>query len=184
ADGSAFTHAGSLGPGGQTSLHALFHQKTGSLHGRALLTPESINGIESDWFIAPPAKPRATGSYRQGIPLHSLSLHGGPWQPPAPGHTQLILLGGGLSEEAGIPIEITPALKTRVSAHPLALQITGFKPATGQWSGHFTLDGRKAPLHGLLLPGGAGHGHFLLPQAPAPGEKILPPWSGRARIEP
>lgn len=187
ADGSAFTYAGVAGEGGEMPLHVLLMGKTGSLQGWHLLTPGALDSEALDWFIAPPAKPRTKGAYRQGIPLHPLTLAGAPHVPPGARAFTLQLEGGGLPESMGAEVEITAALKAQVDAGALALQITSFKAATGHWSGHFTFEGRKAALHGLLIarPDG-GCGHFLLPEAPGPGQKAaaMPPWSGRAVLLP
>ena len=185
ADGSTFTHAAQIGEDGRTSLFALQQKNTGSLLGSVQLQTGSgdLDGIAIDWFIRAPATPRTSGTYRNGIPLHALTLTGGPYTPPAPGMLQLELRGGGLPGDLDLSLEISAALKLIVPTNVQSLTFTSFQAKTGLFSGSFIHEGRKAEISGLLVPRLAGgSGHFLLPEAPAPGVKSAPAWSGALRL--
>lgn len=185
ADGSSFTHAAHLGEDGRTSLFALVQNKTGSLLGTARLSAGSgdLDSLALDWFIRAPAKPRTSGTYRNGIPLHALELVGGPYTLPATGARQLELYGGGLADDLSLPLEITDALKVLMPANASAAVLNPFQAKTGLFGGSFVHEGRKAVLSGLMIPRLlGGRGHFLLPGTPAPGEKAAPSWSGGLRV--
>jgi hypothetical protein len=187
ADGSTFTHAAHLGEDGRASLFALQQKNTGSLLGICRLNPDNrqLDSLALDWFIQTPQPIRSTGSYRQGIPRHALILAGGPYTAPSPGATEIDLAGGGLAADFTQAFDITSALKILVPTNPHQLAIPSFQPATGLFSGSFIHQGRKALLHGLLVPRlQLGCGHFLLPGEPAPGQKpaAAPAWSGALRL--
>lgn len=185
ADGSSFTHAAQLGEDGRASLFALVQNKTGSLLGSARLSAGSgdLDDLALDWFIRAPATPRTSGTYRNGIPRHTLELVGGPYTPPAAGARQLELYGGGLADDLALPLEITGALKVLVPENASAAVLNPFQAKTGLFGGSFVHEGRKAVLSGLLIPRlQGGRGHFLLPGTPAPGEKTAPSWSGALRL--
>jgi hypothetical protein len=185
ADGSTFTHTSVMGADGLTSLFALVQNKTGSLLGSARLTAGSgnLDGLSVDWFVQAPTPPRASGSYRHGIPRHALSLVGGPYTPPAAGARQLQLRGGGLTESLALSVEVTAALKLLVPENASAVVLNTFQAKTGLLGGSFLHQGRKAVVSGLLVPRlQGGRGHFLLPAAPEPGQKNAPSWSGSMRL--
>ena len=159
--------------------------KTGSLLGSARLSAGSgdLDDLALDWFIRAPTTPRTSGTYRNGIPRHTLELVGGPYTPPAAGARQLELYGGGLADDLALPLEITGALKVLVPENASAAVLNPFQAKTGLFGGSFVHEGRKAVLSGLLIPRlQGGRGHFLLPGTPAPGEKTAPSWSGALRL--
>ena len=95
ADATTLTGSTTLGPAGQTSIHAMLYANTGSAQGWSTITLDSgtlatglVDGSLS-WFKAPQLAISTTRSYKGGIPLHSLIVKGARYTKPAIG-TQII----------------------------------------------------------------------------------------------
>lgn len=209
ADGSTFTTSTHLGPQGQVLLYQSLYSNRGSLAGRITLTSHddetpdnAISGLPT-WF-----KPASAGSkdtlYAAGFEPVPLMVHGGAYPVPGTGGlvlgltasanaADLIFTHGGLEVEGlefsqRLVITASKATATTPIAH--STRITALNPATGIFSGEFTLPGasaalnRKVSFQGQIvngINGLMGQGFFILPESKA---AMAPRLSGRVILMP
>ena len=197
ADGSTLTGSAPLGEQGHVPLYQTFHTHTGSVMGWTQITGTNLDGT-LEWFKgAQPAKSTAR-HFKDGFPLHDLTVIGGRYTAPARGELVLGLdplaaPNAGIAFEDGVltgpsthTFTITPAHTTKVSVSAADLRLT-FVAAKGTFSGSFKTGtpARKADLFGVIVPRlNSGAGFFLLPEAPVPPQPATktPIWSGAVTL--
>jgi hypothetical protein len=86
ADATTLTGSTTLGPAGQASIHAMLYTNTGSAQGWSTVTLATglVDGSLS-WVKAPQPVTSTTRSYKDGIPLHTLTVRGARYTRPAIG---------------------------------------------------------------------------------------------------
>jgi subtilisin-like proprotein convertase family protein len=86
ADATTLTGSTTLGPAGQASIHAMLYANTGSTQGWSTVTLATglVDGSLS-WVKAPQPVTSTTRSYKDGIPLHTLTVRGARYTRPAIG---------------------------------------------------------------------------------------------------
>ncbi len=158
ADATTLTGSTTLGPAGQTSIHAMLYTNTGSAQGWSTITLASglVDGALS-WFKAPHLATSTTRSYKGGIPLHSLIVKGARYTKPAIG-TQIIgldplpsataLINNARLRFTGLPLTApleqlfqitatnTAKMPTALAVNPQSVRLT-LNAATGTLTGTF-----------------------------------------------
>ncbi|MBB5038993.1 choice-of-anchor tandem repeat GloVer-containing protein [Prosthecobacter dejongeii] len=180
SDGSKMTGATSMGTGGQVALHNLLYSNTGSVQGWVNLDSPTVTG-SMDWLKNEQPEGK-TQNYPAGF-FHQMNVRGGIYT--APQKNQRVL---GLSQDLFVETSnggVTPALSYEAvlsTLNTLTITDSGEKfnlkinVKTGQLTGSFEQPGskvRRASVYGLLVPGHAGVGFFLLPQAGTGSTPIL-----------
>lgn len=178
ADASAIVGSTTLGPADEVPLQAMLYANTGSLQGWCRLSEAELDGVV-DLLKRPQPVTPANRSYRDGIPLHAMTVTGAKYLPPAAGHSilglqpgagnvRLVFVAGGLAENLEQRFEITEANAAKMPAgselNPHAVTLS-LNPSTGSFSGSFTAKNndprdvtppiavlsRMAPFSGLLI---------------------------------
>lgn len=202
ADGTAVTGSGNVVNLDETSkvglaVHVDLYSLTGALHGWTQFSnqgqagnPVPISGTLS-WNKAPLAQSSKVRVYKNGIPLHNLSLSGGVYRLPA-GEGALGQRNpeGEVNASANIVSYILPELytqqdlilsKTNRATFPKPgtstfLKTLSFDPKLGTFRGTLVLTHaipaltRTATFEGVLsYTERSGNGFFLLPQLPEEG---------------
>lgn len=198
ADGSALTTTTFLGQQGQVLIYQPLYTNRGSVAGILTIKPGAVEAGDSlTWFKDVPLANSKDTMYRDGFGPVDLGVEGGPYVPPAKGgivmqldppanndNAQVFFSLGGLDVETatfdlifGIanpsPTGLTnkATLPTFASGgNPNKVNLPTLTPATGLFSGDFTLGTRKVPFQGQIIPTSAGlqgRGFFLLPESTA-----------------
>jgi subtilisin-like proprotein convertase family protein/subtilisin family serine protease len=159
ADATTLTGSTTLGPVGQTYIHALLYVNTGSAQGMSTvtLTNDLLDG-SLDWFKSPALPTSTARSYKAGIPLHTLTVRGAKYSRPT---SPAMIIGldpqpptGPLINNAklrftGLPL-LTPleqlfkvtntnttSMPTLIAENPKSVRLS-LNAATGALSGTFT----------------------------------------------
>lgn len=215
-DGSAITGGTHVGNDGQILLFNLLYSNRGSHVGQYTIiarTPIADNSLEGgpSWFKPAPLANSKDTVYKDGFGPLVVAAAGSPYTPPAKGSRVMGLpnsspnasvgfsLGGlnteGLEffQQVGVASPgPTSTANIATSTPPLLnkTRITVITPATGLFSGSFTIVGsppakdRLAPFFGQIVTIGGndfGYGYFLLPKVPVGTETVTtsPKLSGR-----
>jgi photosystem II stability/assembly factor-like uncharacterized protein len=219
ADGDTFTSSAFLGPDGDLAFFDDLPAK-GSLLGMLDIVPGTGPGFDDNTLVgnltwSRPANTAA--AYAAGFNPFSLIATGGSYISPA---TTSIVLGkptpatagngalaffdagiGGPPSRADRLVSLLPGASLNIAAAGLTQTTLKITPATGAFSGGFTLVDahpvtpgvkpitRKPTFQGIIVPtptGHEGHGFFLLQQLPEPvypQPKVLPTLSGGVILE-
>ncbi len=178
ADGSTLTRSLRLGREGQIPLHSLLYSGTGSLQGWATIRPDLTALSESEvdgemsWVKNVQAKSSST-VYREGFPLHALTVTGGAYLANRPVVEQLGLedlvpnarlsfeggWGGGVLENGYFDVLLGISSANRIQPpdtdeNPDLVRMTSLSAQSGLFRGEFSQQGsgRKVLWYGMLLP--------------------------------
>ncbi|MEQ1749041.1 MAG: choice-of-anchor D domain-containing protein, partial [Prosthecobacter sp.] len=164
ADGTPLTASTMLGPNGEVPLHFLLYTPmaaatAGSLHGWTKITGVNLDSVAPfDWLKLAQLPTSTTRSYKDGFPLHSLTVIGSKYVKPTavnlmlgllvpPNNAQLVFSEGGIKEStlgvSGALTQIFSISATNVISGlvgtPGVVTLTPFSATTGAISGNFTL---------------------------------------------
>lgn len=166
ADGVSVTLNTTLGPDGEIPLHFMLYTPTvaataGSLHGWSKITATNWDSVSPlNWLKLAQLPASTTRSYKEGFPLHNLTLTGGEYAAPAantvvlgfsgpPANARLVFNEGGIKNSAlGVAgfLEQVFAISTANvvtmpsgGANPGVVTLSTFKAATGAIGGTFAL---------------------------------------------
>jgi hypothetical protein len=178
ADGSTLTRSLRLGREGQIPLHNLLYSGTGSLQGWATIRPDLTALSESEvdgemsWVKNVQAKSSST-VYREGFPLHALTVTGGAYLANRPVVEQLGLedlvpnarlsfeggWGGGVLENGYFDVLLGISSANRIQPpdtdeNPDLVRMTSLSAQSGLFRGEFSQQGsgRKVLWYGMLVP--------------------------------
>lgn len=178
ADGSTLTRSLRLGREGQIPLHNLLYSGTGSLQGWATIRPDLTALSESEvdgemsWVKNVQAKSSST-VYREGFPLHALTVTGGVYLANRPVVEQLGLedlvpnarlsfeggWGGGVLENGYFDVLLGISSANRIQPpdtdeNPDLVRMTSLSAQSGLFRGEFSQQGsgRKVLWYGMLVP--------------------------------
>jgi hypothetical protein len=178
ADGSTLTRSLRLGREGQIPLHNLLYSGTGSLQGWATIRPDLTALSESEvdgemsWVKNVQAKSSST-VYREGFPLHALTVTGGAYLANRPVVEQLGLedlvpnarlsfeggWGGGVLENGYFDVLLGISSANRIQSpdsdeNPDLVRMTSLSAQSGLFRGEFSQQGsgRKVLWYGMLVP--------------------------------
>ena len=178
ADGSTLTRSLRLGREGQIPLHNLLYSGTGSLQGWATIRPDLTALSESEvdgemsWVKNVQAKSSST-VYREGFPLHALTVTGGAYLANRPVVEQLGLedlvpnarlsfeggWGGGVLENGYFDVLLGISSANRIQSpdsdeNPDLVRMTSLSAQSGLFRGEFSQrgSGRKVLWYGMLVP--------------------------------
>lgn len=216
ADNSTFTTTTFIGFQGQVLIYQPLYNNLGSLAGSLTVTP-GVTAAANTLAGAPTWRKPATAAtdtiYRPGFGPIPLSADGGAYVPPTAGavvlgmpnsanNAKLQFTRGGLDVE-GKEFDLTFSIlnpsaagltnKVTIPANPNTVTMPVLTPATGAFSGEFTIAGntaalnRKVAYQGLIVKRGGitrGFGFFLLPELPEGIETLAssPKNSGKVRL--
>lgn len=212
ADGTPLTASTMLGPNGEVPLHFLLYTPmaaatAGSLHGWIKITGVNLDSVAPfDWLKLAQLPANTTRSYKDGFPLHNLTVIGSKYVKPVspnivlglgapPDNTQLVFSEGGIKDStlgvSGALTQIFDISTANAVDMPTGLVnnpgtvILKLDAATGAISGNFTLSGspvRSVPWSGVLVPRlSKGVGQFQLAKLPNP--TTSPQLSGQVVLE-
>lgn len=213
ADGTPLTASTMLGPNGEVPLHFLLYSSTapanaGSLHGWTKITGVNLDSVAPfDWLKLAQLPANTTRSYKDGFPLHNLTVIGSKYVPPTmvnlmlgllapPNNAQLVFSEGGIKDSTlgvsgaltqvfGISTTNVVDMPKGLTNNPGTVTMTPFSATTGAISGNFTLSGspaRSVPWSGVLVPRlSKGVGQFQLAKLPNP--TTSPQLSGQVVLE-
>jgi hypothetical protein len=178
ADGSTLTRSLRLGREGQIPLHSLLYSGTGSLQGWATIRPDLTALSESEvdgemsWVKNVQVKSSST-VYREGFPLHALTVTGGVYLANRPVVEQLGLedavpnarlsfeggWGGGVLENGYFDVLLGISSTNRIQPpdteeNPDLVRLTSLSAQSGLFRGEFSQrgSGRKVLWYGMLVP--------------------------------
>lgn len=201
ADGSTMTFSTSMADDHSIPLHVMLYSKTGSLQGRCVINPATLDitndsSFALDWSKIPQPLKSTTRSYKNGFPLHALQLKGGKYT-PSNLHSYL-----GLSDNpAAMKLNFTASLiaafeqsftltapNTVSIASPVKSTTLKIDPKTGIFTGSFK-EGSPTitvPFAGILIDNEeetdkSGYGHYLAPEG---STSTAPIWSSPVTLEP
>ncbi len=182
ADSTKITFSTLLGAMGELPLHVGGYTNTGSFHGWSQITSATGNWDGTDsFFKAPQPLASTTRSYKGGVPLHTLTLVGGPWVKPTPlalllgvsdtgavsatNNAGILFTQGGI-DSSGLAVAGVFDTSLRIKAPASSFVLPPALPATGKLSlssaslltgeitGSFTTTGtgvRGAPYYGVIV---------------------------------
>lgn len=178
ADGSTLTRSLRIGREGQIPLHSLLYSGTGSLQGWATIRPDLTALSESEvdgemsWVKNVQVKSSST-VYREGFPLHALTVTGGAYLANRPVVEQLGLedvvpnarlsfeggWGGGVLENGYFDVLLGISSTNRIQPpdteeNPDLVRLTSLSAQSGLFRGEFSQrgSGRKVLWYGMLVP--------------------------------
>jgi predicted outer membrane repeat protein len=192
-DGTAFTTGSYVGQRGQVLVNQLLYANKGSLVGQFTIisAPSKTNNTLTGTLTW--SKPATTDTnYKNGFGPLSVTVDGGAYVAPASGglimglsspNAVLNFRNGGLSDVFTQALTIAAAKNIGMITAPIlnTTTIPVIMPATGAFSGSFTIAGATAPLNrpapffGQIVKIGntmQGWGYFLLPKIPVGTEKV------------
>jgi len=187
ADGTGFTFSTFIADDRSIPLHAMLYKNTGSLQGETFINSTTFDLIGDispalDWYKLNQPLASKDRSYKDGFPVHDLTLSGGKYVPndlhsylgfdPTP---SLVNMQLSFAESL-----ITPFVQAFTLTKPNAVVVPSnaksltlkIDPKTGIFTGSFK-EGTPAatvPFAGILIDyeaGGdkSGHGHYLIPES-------------------
>ena len=187
ADGTSFTFSTFIADDRSIPLHAMLYKNTGSLQGETFINSTTFDLIGDispalDWYKLNQPLASKDRSYKDGFPVHDLTLSGGKYVPndlhsylgfdPTP---SLVNMQLSFAESL-----ITPFVQAFTLTKPNAVVVPSnaksltlkIDPKTGIFTGSFK-EGTPAatvPFAGILIDyeaGGdkSGHGHYLIPES-------------------
>jgi hypothetical protein len=194
ADGTSFTFSTFMADDRSIPLHAMLYKNTGSLQGETFITPAVTpnkydligdNTPAFDWYKLNQPLASTDRSYKGGFPVHDVTLTGGKY---VPNDLHLYLGFAPTPALANMQLSFTESLinpfvqaftltKPNTVVVPSNAKTLTMKidPKTGIFTGSFK-EGTPAatvPFAGILIDYDAGsdqsgHGHYLIPNPPAP----------------
>lgn len=201
-DGSKWGSSGFVGPAGEAPVYAPLYSNRGSFTGNILIEkgnlPPADNSLSGSptWFKPTPTGKTTDTVYASGFGPVAMVTEGGIYTAPAKGaivlglpksasNAQLVFENGGLdltslgaftsSLTISNPSASGSTNTATIPTAPQKLTLTKILPATGDFSGSFTIPGttRSAAFSGQIVTVSGtsrGYGFFLLPSAPSQGQ--------------
>jgi uncharacterized repeat protein (TIGR03803 family) len=191
ADGSSFTFSTFIADDRSIPLHAMLYKNTGSLQGETFINPAATpnkydligdNTPALDWYKLNQPLASTDRSYKDGFPVHDLTLTGGKY---VPNDLHLYLGFAPSTTPANLQLSFTESLidsftqaftltkpNTVSVAAPVKSTTLKIDSKTGIFTGSFK-EGTPAatvPFAGILIDYDAGsdrsgHGHYLIPES-------------------
>ncbi len=208
AEGTTLTRSLRLGREGQISLHGLLFSGTGSVQGWVTIRPDLVTPSQSEvdgelnWVKNAQENSRST-NYREGFPLHTLTVTGGAYVANRPVMEQLGLedvvpnarlsfeggWGGGVVDNGYFDVLLGISSANRIQPpdsdeNPDLVSVTGLSAQSGLFRGEFSQrgSGRKVLWYGMLVPERKlGMGWFLRTVTASDGSVSLR--SGRVDLQ-
>jgi hypothetical protein len=197
-----------LGREGQISLHGLLFSGTGSVQGWVTIRPDLVTPSQTEvdgslsWVKNAQENSRST-NYREGFPLHTLTVTGGAYVANRPVMEQLGLedvvpnarlsfeggWGGGVVDNGYFDVLLGISSANRIQPpdsdeNPDLVRMTGLSAQSGLFRGEFSQrgSGRKVLWYGMLVPERKlGMGWFLRTVTASDGSVSLR--SGRVDLQ-